>query len=179
MPDISVIRSTIASVVGPIVAPLGLDLYDVEVSGTGRTRVLRVLIDREGGLDLDAVARASQAISAALDEPSVDAVVSGPYALEVSSPGLERPLRTAAHFRGAVGATVSIKTKTSDGSTRRVRGVVAASGDEGFELTREEDGGREQIPYADVVQARTVFEWESRPGRRKAAAKRTKEVLCQ
>jgi ribosome maturation factor RimP len=179
MPDISVIRSTIASVVGPIAASLSLDLYDVEVSGTGRTRVVRVLIDREAGLDLDAVARASQAISLALDDPSVDAVVSGPYALEVSSPGLERPLRTAAHFRGALGATVSVKTKTADGSTRRVRGVVVASDEEGFELTREDDGAREQIPFADVVQARTVFEWESQPGRRKAAGKRTKEVVSQ
>lgn len=179
MPDISVIRSTIASVVGPIVAPLGLDLYDVEVSGTGRTRVVRVLIDRDGGLDLDAVARASQEISLALDDPTVDAVVSGPYALEVSSPGLERPLRTAAHFRGALGATISVKTKSPDGSTRRLRGVVVTSDEQGFELTREDDGSREQIPFADVVQARTVFEWESQPGRRKAAGKRTKEVLCR
>jgi len=178
MPDISAIRSTIASVVGPIVTPLDLHLYDVEVSGTGRTRVLRVLIDREGGLDLDSVARASEAISLALDAPPVDAVLSGPYALEVSSPGLERPLRTAAHFRGALGATVSVKTKAADGSTRRVRGVMVTTDEDGFELTRDDDG-RERIPFADVVQARTVFEWGSQLGRRKATGKRMKEVVSR
>jgi len=179
MPDISVIRSTIASVVEPIVTSLGLDLYDVEVSGTGRTRVLRVLIDREDGLDLDSVARASEAISLTLDTSSLDAVLSGPYALEVSSPGLERPLRTAAHFHRALGATISVKTKAADGSTRRVRGVVVTTDEDAFELTREEDDGRERIAFDDVVQARTVFEWGSQPGRRKAPGKRTREVVSR
>jgi ribosome maturation factor RimP len=79
--------------------------------------------------------------------------------LEVSSPGLERPLRRADHFRGAVGSTVSVKL-----AGRRVRGVLLAADDEAFELALD-DGTEERILYADVAQARTVFEW----GPKKAA----------
>ena len=82
----------------------------------------------------------------------------GPYTLEVSSPGLERTLRTPAHFQRAIGTTVSVKTRGSEteGPQRR-RGVVAAADDSGFEL--DIDGTRERLAYDDVVQTRTVFEW--------------------
>ena len=144
----------------PAVAALGLDLYDVEVSGTGRARVLRVLVDRAGGVDLDAIADATQSISPLLDAPPLDAVIAGPYALEVSSPGLERPLRTPAHFAGAVGEIVSVKTRaTDDHGARRVRGIVASADDTGVDLTV--DGATERIAYDAITQARTVFEWES------------------
>ena len=88
----------------PSSAALGLELYDVEISGTGRARVLRVLVDREGGIDLEAIAAATEAVSPLLDQPPLDAALAGPYTLEVSSPGLERPLRTPAHFAGAPAA---------------------------------------------------------------------------
>ena len=106
MSDVAVI----VDAVEPVVAALGLELYDVEVSGTGRATVVRVLVDREGGIDLDAVGAAAEAISPVLDgDRACRACSPGPYALEVSSPGLERPLRTPEHFRRAVGATVSVK----------------------------------------------------------------------
>jgi ribosome maturation factor RimP len=143
----------------PAVAAAGLDLYDVELSGSGRARVLRVLVDREGGVDLDAIAEVTQTISPLLDAPPLDATIAGPYALEVSSPGLERPLRTPAHFARAVGETVSVKTRADGESpSRRVRGVVAAADDRGFDLTVD-DGGTERFAYDAVSQARTVFEW--------------------
>jgi ribosome maturation factor RimP len=152
----------------PAVAGLGLELYDVEVSGSGRARILRVLIDRDGGIDLDAVADATEAISPLLDAPPLDAVIAGPYALEVSSPGLERPLRTPAHYRRAVGDTVSIKIRAADDQGgRRVRGVVVAADDAGFDLTLD-DGTSEHHGYGDVTQARTVFEWGSNPKPAKA-----------
>ena len=88
----------IVRILAPAVSELGLDLYDVEVSGSGRARILRVMVDREGGVDLEAIAAATQAVSPLLDAPPLDAAIAGPYALEVSSPGLERPLRTPAHF---------------------------------------------------------------------------------
>jgi ribosome maturation factor RimP len=150
---------TIVRALTPVVGEMGLDLYDVELTGSGRARVLRVLLDRDGGIDLDAVAEATQMISSRLDAPPLDAVLSGPYALEVSSPGLERPLRTPAHWARAVGETVSVKTLAiQDQAARRVRGVVTASDDLGFDLTRD-DGTAEHFAYADVTQARTVFEW--------------------
>jgi ribosome maturation factor RimP len=155
MSDVAVI----VDAVEPVVSALGLELYDVEVSGSGRATVVRVLIDRAGGIDLDAVGRASEAISPVLDGDRVARALPGPYSLEVSSPGLERPLRKPEHYRRAVGTAVSVKT-----AGRRVRGVVSDADDDGFDLTLD-DGTRERISYTDVVQARTVFEW----GAKKAA----------
>jgi ribosome maturation factor RimP len=151
---------TLVETLAPAVAGLGLDLYDVEVSGSGRARILRVLIDRDGGIDLDAIARATEAISPLLDAPPLDAVIAGPYALEVSSPGLERPLRTPAHFARVVGETVSVKTRAADNhGARRVRGVVTAAGEAGFDLSLD-NGTTEHVGYDEITQARTVFDWD-------------------
>jgi len=147
----------IAAAVEPVVAALGLQLYDLEATGPARARTLRVTVEREGGVDLDAVAAASQALSPVLDaDPSVQAACPGPYTLEVTSPGLERRLRTPAHFRGAVGATVSVKTRTG-GTAERRRGVLVAADDDGIDVAF--DTGDERLPYDAVTQARTVFEW--------------------
>jgi ribosome maturation factor RimP len=151
--------AAIVAAVEPVVGALGLDLYDIEVSGSGRAKVVRILVDREGGVDLDTVGRAAEEISPALDREPVARVISGPYALEVSSPGLERPLRRPEHFRRAVGSTVSVKLPG-----RRVRGVLLAADDEALDLALD-DGTEQRIPYAEVAQARTVFEW----GTKKAA----------
>lgn len=164
----------IAAAVKPALDALGLSLYDVELTGAGGARTLRVLVDRPDGssLDLAAITAATNAISPLLDTDARAArTLHGSYLLEVSSPGLERPLRTPAHFRGALGAIVSLKTtpKTSAktapktapesgaGEARRVRGVVVSVDDDGVEL--DVDGERETFAYADVTQARTVFEW--------------------
>jgi len=157
---------TVAQALAPALSEQGLDLYDVEVSGSGRARILRVMVDRQGGgVDLEAIADATQAVSPLLDAPPLDAVIAGPYALEVSSPGLERPLRTPAHFARAVGETISVKRRAGDDhGAQRVRGVVTAADDAGFDLTLD-DGGAERIAYSDVTQARTVFEWGNEPKR--------------
>jgi ribosome maturation factor RimP len=145
--------TAIVDAVQPVVAALGLDLYDVEVSGSGRAKVVRVLVDREGGVDLDTVGKAAQSISLVLDGEPMSQVLHEAYSLEVSSPGLERPLRRPDHFRRAIGLTISVKTPG-----RRARGVVADADDDGFDLVLD-DGAQERIAYADVAQARTVFEW--------------------
>jgi ribosome maturation factor RimP len=120
--------------------------------------VVRVLVDREGGVDLDAITRASEAVTPLLDTGRAGEVLAGSYTLEVSSPGLERPLRRPEHFRGAVGELVSVKSRDAEGVAHRVRGTVTAAGDDAFELTLD-DGQVERIALVDVVQARTVFEW--------------------
>ena len=155
---------TIAEAVRPVVAARGLELYDVEVTGTGRARVVRVLLTAPAGagLDLDTIAEATELISPALDAPDVARRLPGPYALEVSSPGLERPLRRPEHFRGALGETVSVKQRDA----QRERGTITAADDDGFELEGT-DGTRRRFAYGDVVQARTIFEWDAAaaPGR--------------
>ena len=122
--------------------------------------MLRVLVDREGGVDLEAIADATQAVSPLLDAPPLDAVIPGPYALEVSSPGLERPLRTPAHFTGAAGrdGLGQDRAPTTTTAPDACAGVVTAADDAGFEL--DVDGSdRARSPTTTIAQARTVFEW--------------------
>jgi ribosome maturation factor RimP len=150
-------QTAIVDAVTPLLRARGLDLYDVEVNGSGRARVVRVLVTAAAGgpaPDLEAIAAASDAITPALDAPAVARSLPGPYALEVSSPGLERPLRRPDHFRGALGELVSVKR---DGATRE-RGTVVAVDDDGIEIERT-DGVTERVPYEAISQARTVFEW--------------------
>jgi ribosome maturation factor RimP len=166
----------LAAVLEPVVRDLGLELYDVEVGGSNRARTLRVLIDREGGVDLEAITSATEALTPVLDEnPDVAAALPGSYLLEVSSPGLERPLRTPVHFRRALGTTVSVKSRNSDGAVERRRAVLAAADDDGIEI--EIDGARERVEYADIVASHTVFEWGGapKPGKSANAKKRTPE----
>lgn len=156
----------LADVLAPVLVDLGVTLYDVELVGSGKGRTLRVLVDRAGGVDLDAVTAATEALAPVLDtDPVVASVLPGTYLLEVSSPGLERPLRTPAHFRGAVGTPVSLKVTTADGTSRRDRVVLVDADDDAIEV--ELDGARERVAYGDIVQARTVFEWgpAPKPGR--------------
>ena len=157
---------TLASAIVPELEPLGLELFDVQLTGSGRARVLQVLVDKEGGVDLDAITAATERISPVLDRLDV---VSGPFALEVSSPGLERPLRRPEHFRGAVGETVSVKVREGRADVRRVRGELTAADDEAITLGSGDDTRR--IAYDDIEQARTVFDWGAAPGPDKGAKK--------
>lgn len=133
-----------------------LSLYDTEITGTGGTATLRVLVDREGGVDLDALTDATRALEAAFAE---DVDLRSRYALEVSSPGLERPLRTPGHFRAAVGSAVSVKTFAPLDGTRRFDGTLAGADDDG--CTLETEGTTRHLAYDAIAKAQTTFEWES------------------
>jgi ribosome maturation factor RimP len=157
---------TVAAAVEPVVVALGLDLYDVELLGGPRARTLRVAVDGPGGVDLDTVARLSTALSPVLDtDPAVQSTCPGPYTLEVTSPGLERRLRTPHHFERAVGGTLSIKTTSAGGGLRR-RGTLLRADDDGIHV--QFDTGEEHLAYDDIAQARTVFDWgpAAKPGAR-------------
>jgi ribosome maturation factor RimP len=138
----------------PVLADLGLDLVDVEVTGG----VVRVLVDREGGVDLDALASANKAVSVELDRLDP---MPGRYTLEVSSPGVERRLRTPAHFARAVGETVTVRTQPGTTEVRRLQGALAAADDDGVVL--ETGDGPVRIAYEQIERARTVFEWGPKP----------------
>ena len=158
----------------PIMASLGLSVYDLTLTGGDRP-TLAVLVERAGGIDLDAIETATRTISAALD--AMDPV-RGQYLLEVSSPGLERPLRTPEHFTGAVGEVISLKARDGEGHVQRVRGTLVVS--DGAALTIRTDKGDVTVALDVVEQARTVFVWGpapkpgkgSRPGRKKEVAAR-------
>ena len=145
----------------PVVTGADLELVDVEM----KSGVLQVTVDREGGVDLQALTDANRAVSTLLDE--VDPIP-GRYSLEVSSPGIERPLRTPAHFAKAVGSTVSVKTRPQVPGERRLRGLLVSSDDDGFAIAVE--GSAEEpvrLAYADVDRVRTVFVWggQDTPGK--------------
>ena len=167
--------AAIHDLVTPVLASLGLELFDLHLAGSGRGRTLRIAVDvdddREGGVDLDTIAAASQAITPLLDnEPTL----TGSYLLEVTSPGVERPLRRPEHFRRAVGGTVSVKYRTDAGS-QRVRGTLAEADDAGVVVDVDSEARR--IALTDITDARTVFEWgpQPRPGKRSGAPTRKKE----
>lgn len=153
------VADRVRDIVLPLLADRDLDLYDVEMAGP----VLKVVVERSGGLDLDALSDATRAVSRALDEADP---IAGSYTLEVTSPGLERTLRTPAHFAGAVGETVKVKVvadAAGPGGERRVAGLLAAADDDGITVrTGDGDEGaavERHVPYADIERARTVFEW--------------------
>ena len=144
----------IAALVEPILHDRGHELYDVELTGA----TVRVLVDRDGGVALDDLETLSREISGALDDadPMPDR-----FYLEVSSPGLERPLRQPRHFRSAVGTKVKIKTTPSTEGDRRVDGVLTDVDDDGFTVLT--DTGARRLAYDEVEKARTVFEWGGSP----------------
>ncbi len=142
----------------PVISAADLELVDVEL----RSGVLLVTVDRAGGVDLQALTDANRAVSGVLDD--VDPIPHR-YTLEVSSPGVERTLRTPAHFAKAVGETVAVKTRPQVPGERRLRGRLLAADDDGFELAAEgEDAGRVRLRYRDIDRARTVFEWGPETG---------------
>lgn len=159
MPPTSAVE-TIRDLVGPLVVALGCRLYDLEMSGSGRQRTVRVLIDRDGGVDLDVITAATRAISPALDDAPG---LTGAYLLEVSSPGLERPLRRPEHYAAAIGQTVTISAHTDTGPMR-LRGVLVAAGTDTCGL--EIEGERVELAYDAITKAHTVFEWGPPPHER-------------
>lgn len=148
-----VVANELFDVLSPILAAAGLELVDLQVT----QRQLQVVVDKTGGVDLDALAEANRALSRALDELDP---IPGRYTLEVSSPGLERRLRTPEHFARATGELVTVRTLPGVVGERRLRGRIAATDDSGFVLEDTElPGGSQRVAYGDVERARTVFEW--------------------
>jgi ribosome maturation factor RimP len=104
-----------------VLAPAGFDLEDVSVVRAGSRSVVKVVVDRDGGIDLDAVAEATRLVSAELD--SDDDPVNGPYVLEVTSPGVDRPLVAPRHWRRARGRLVVVETTGGERFVGRLRTV--------------------------------------------------------
>ncbi len=154
-------RSTtdLVDALSPLLEAHGLDLLDVELHGAELT----VFVDREGGVNLNELGEATRAVSTALDE--IDPMP-GRYTLSVSSPGLERRLRTPAHFARAVGEAVTVRIKAGTADVRRISGTLAAADEAGCTLTADDlPEGTLRIAYDEIERARTVFEWGPQPKR--------------
>ncbi|MFN8052905.1 MAG: ribosome maturation factor RimP [Acidimicrobiales bacterium] len=145
---------TLTDLVAPIVAGLDADIYDIEY-GSG---VFRLTLDRPGGIDLDTIAEATRQISRQID---LDDPIPSKFTLEVTSPGLERTLRTPAHWATAIGDVVSVKMKPGFDGDRRVQGVLSAVDD--ATATLDVDGTEVRCPLDEVDRAKTVFHWGPQP----------------
>jgi ribosome maturation factor RimP len=133
----------VATVIRPVVAAAGMDLESVRVTAAGRRRLLRVVVDSDRGVSLDDAAAISRELSAALDTVAV--MGDFPYTLEVSSPGVDRPLTDRRHWRRAVGRLVRV-TVTDSGGSRPVSGRIAAADADG--VTLDIEGARRRFAYA-------------------------------
>jgi ribosome maturation factor RimP len=149
----------VEAMVRPVVEAAGLELVEASFAREHGRRKLRVTIDREGGLDLDTIAEVSERISRRLD---LEGFEPGPYELEVSSPGIERPLREPRDFARRIGRLVKVKTSVPVDGTRTHRGrIVAADADE---VRIASDTGECLLRYREITSARTVFDWQDEKG---------------
>lgn len=164
----------VRALVEPIISDLKLDLYDLEFRGG----TLRVTIDTPagspGGIDLEAIALATRLIGREFDHHDP---LPGHYTLEVTSPGLERTLRTPAHYQREIGKTIAVRLRDTVNVGRRVQGVLIAADDKSATIrldTPDVDGLDERVVAFDQIdRARTVFLWgpAPKPGAKPVAAK--------
>jgi ribosome maturation factor RimP len=133
-----------------------LELDDLELSGRGRGRILRVTVDGDD-VGVDRLAEVSRGLSRMLDD---EPALQDPYRLEVSSPGLERKLRRPSQYRKSIGREVVIKSAGAEHKATH-RGLLVDCDEKGF--TVETEQGPVSIQYEDVISAKTVFRWEKAP----------------
>jgi len=154
------IRARLVELLAPVAAEAGYDLEDVSVTAAGRRSLIRVVVDADAGVDLDAVAALSRAMSDAMDaDTTAGPDFADPYVLEVSSPGVDRPLTEPRHWRRAIGRLVEVAVGGSP-VTGRVVATDAASG-----ITLEVAGvkGRpaktQQVAWADAGPGKVQVEF--------------------
>ncbi len=152
------VNEAILALVAPIVSDLKLDLYDLEFNGG----ILKITVDTppgsDGGVTLDQLALVTRLVGRDFDfhDP-----IPGHYTLEVSSPGLERTLRTPEHFRREVGKTVNIRLRANVDGARRIQGVLIASDATTATVRLDDAHLTERIVEIGMIdRAKTVFQWE-------------------
>lgn len=143
------IRAEVAAVVDP-----GIDVEDVTVSKAGRRQLVRVIIDRDGGIDLDLVASVSHQVSEILDRPEYESSLGDAYVLEVTSPGTDRPLTSEAHWRRATSRLVV--ADLADGTSTTAR-IIAVG--EGIVVLQPEKGDAMSIPVDQLLRGTVQVEF--------------------
>ncbi|HEY5359892.1 MAG TPA: ribosome maturation factor RimP [Streptosporangiaceae bacterium] len=146
----AVAADEVAGLLAPVAASMGMDLEGVRITAAGRRRLLRVVVDADGGVSLDDIALVSRALSAALDDSSV--MGEQPYTLEVSSPGVDRPLTERRHWRRAIGrlvvAPLTAEPVDDDPAPATVEGRIMGASADG--ITIDVDGESRRFGYGDL-----------------------------
>ena len=145
------LRDQLGELLGPVVANLGYELWEIEYAPRAGGGLLRLYIDSPDGISLDDCEKVSRAVSAVLDEADP---IPNEYTLEVSSPGLDRVLRTQAHFARFAGERVKVEMIAQINGRKRFQGRLAEVG--GSEIKLETDGGTVSLPIDDIHRARLV-----------------------
>jgi ribosome maturation factor RimP len=145
----------IERMVAPVIEAAGLELVDVTFRREAGGKVLRLTVDRNGGVDLDTIAVTSEKVSRRLDVEGFDP---GPYRLELSSPGVERPLRRPGDFARRVGERVQVRAEDDAGGETEVVGTIVAATDD--EVTIDTEGGPRSVPHASIRTAKTMVDWD-------------------
>lgn len=136
-------RSALHALLAPVLRETGVELEEVSVRRIGTRRLVQVVVDADGGLDLEAVAAATRVVSLTLDTADP---VTGAYTLEVSSRGVDRPLTAPRHWRGAIGRLVRLRT-----GERQLTARVVSVGETGVVV--DHAGGTEELEFADIHRA--------------------------
>jgi ribosome maturation factor RimP len=149
--DLTAARARLREVVEPVVVKAGYDLEDLNLSRAGRRFVVRVLVDKDGGIGLDDVAVVSREISEALDTADEQGgeVLAGEYQLEVGSPGVDRPLTEPRHWRRNIGRLVAVNGLT---------GRVLRADDTG--VTLDVDGAERELAYPELGRGLVQIEFK-------------------
>ena len=149
------IAETVRELVAPVAEELGLLLWDVEFVKEGARRILRVTIDHEDGITIDDCERMHRAIDPVLDE--IDPIETA-YDLEVSSPGIERELRTDAHIAFCTGERVELRLFAPLEGKKRFEGILLGLDDEG-RVRIDENGTERSFERGAVAKLQTIFEF--------------------
>jgi ribosome maturation factor RimP len=163
----------IAGLLQPAIAGMGMDLEDVRITAAGRRRLLRIVVDADGGVSLDDIALVSQKLSAALDRG--EAMGQTAYTLEVSSPGVDRPLTQPKHWRRAAGRLVTAPLQSPSGpdgagasaGSHTITGRVSGADAVGVRLDVE--GEIREFGYAELGPGRIQVEFAPLPADDSAA----------
>lgn len=144
-------RDRLRELLEPVAEGAGVDLEDLSVSPAGNRRVLRIVLDADGGVDLDGIAAVSRRISEALD--ASDVMGKQPYVLEVTTPGVDRPLTAERHWRRSAGRLVEVRLAAGGKVTGRIMGADA----DGVDL--DVDGKPQRVGYDEVAKATVQVEF--------------------
>ncbi|HVM13994.1 MAG TPA: hypothetical protein VM287_06665 [Egibacteraceae bacterium] len=145
---------TVRALADPLARQADVDLVDVQVKGSGSRRLVRVVVDRKGGVDVATCQGLSRQLSALLDD--VDPIADR-YALEVTSPGVDHPLSDPRAFERVEGRPVLVHRDAGDGRVLQLRGRVAAVDEEA--VTIDADGEQVRVRYGEIVKATQSLPW--------------------
>jgi len=160
-------RDKVIALVEPILAEQGLELVDVELRREGRGQMLRLLVDRDGGVDLEGLSSLSRELSVRLD---VEEPITGPYTLEVSSPGINRPLRKPEHFLRYVGKRVRLRSHVPVNGQRNFSGTLVGAAAGGVTV-RSESGVDTYVEFSNVEKANYEHEYSAKDFAKRSASR--------